>query len=103
MQQIVHKYPLLRQRQQQVSIPYGATAMHIHEQDGRVCIWAVCPYPSFDVPDDTFDVLCISTGEPVPEDWSFWYRETCHIHGGNTVVHVFMRPASPSVDSCEPC
>lgn len=80
------KYPLDPVRTQMLMMPHGSRMLHAHEQSHVVCVWALCP----DTP-PLFPrkVTCLSTGVPIPDD-AGTYLGTAHLHGGSTVVHVFI-------------
>lgn len=83
----VLKYWLDKAPRTVLSIPADARIVCVHEQNEHVSIWLVT--------DNHRDVSrriafnCASTGQEV----SGYYVGTAHIHGGNTVVHVFMEEA----------
>ena len=87
MSQRVLKYWLDKAPRTVLSIPADARIVCVHEQNEHVSIWLVTK--------DHRDVSrrvafnCTSTGQEV----AGYYVGTAHIHGGNTVVHVFTEEA----------
>lgn len=81
------KYRLDPVKRQTIEVPEGSEPIHVHEQDGHACIWFMRPAGSRLLEPRT--VVCLSTGEPIPDPTSR-YIGTAHIHEGRTVVHVFI-------------
>ena len=82
------KYRLDAQRVQTIDVPAGSFVSHVHEQDAAATIWMTRPAGLLLY--HKWTVTCLSTGEPVPDD-AGRYVGTAHIHGGRTVVHVFIK------------
>jgi hypothetical protein len=80
---VVYKFPLqLKTGPQFVPMPKGAGVVHVHEQDERPCLWALCD--SDELGQRVFWVF--ATGEKLPPH-RFQFYGTVHI--GWTVWHVF--------------
>lgn len=83
------KYRLDPVKVQMIEVPEGAKPIHVHAQDGHVCIWFLRPDGMRILTART--VTCLSTGEPIPSPVrDSDYIGTAHIHEGRTVVHVFI-------------
>jgi len=82
------KYRLAAQRRQTIDLPVGSFISHVNEQDGAVCIWVIRPAGLLLTHEH--QITCLSTGKPVPDD-AGRYIGTAHLHGGRTVVHVFIQ------------
>ncbi len=82
------KYRLDPVKRQTIDLPAGSHISHVHEQDGAVCLWVIRPAGLLLTHER--QVTCLSTGEPVPAD-AGRYIGTAHVHGGRTVVHVFLQ------------
>lgn len=66
-------------------MPAGAQALHVHEQNGGVCLWALVDP---EAPKEARTFLTFGTGhEGVPEDAR--YVGSAHLSGGVLVFHVF--------------
>lgn len=78
----VYKFPLAMDRGwQRVEMPDGARVVHVHEQDGRACLWASVN-ATRPVVVRHFGVF--ATGEEIPTGA---YVGTIHL--GWTVWHIF--------------
>lgn len=82
------KYTLTHQRRQTIDLPAGSFVSHVHDQDGLVCLWVIRPAGLLLT--HKRQVTCLSTSKPVPDD-AGRYIGTAHVHGGRTVVHVFLQ------------
>lgn len=82
------KYRLDPVRRQTIEVPAGSFVSHVHEQDGHATIWLIRPAGMLLL--HKWQVTCLSTGESIPDD-AGRYAGTAHIHGGRTVVHVFVK------------
>ena len=82
------KYRLDPVSRQTIDVPAGSFVSHIHEQDGAATIWMIRPAGLLLL--HTWQVTCVNTGQPIPDD-AGRYLGTAHIHDGRTVVHVFIQ------------
>lgn len=84
---VVWKFPLAPVTEQAVVMPAGAEILHVDEQDGRVCLWALVD------PDASLVEKLISirgTGEPIDAEWKGpRHIGTVLTAGGQLVWHVF--------------
>ena len=81
----VWKYTL-RPGLQSFGIPQGAVILHVHEQLGLVCLWALVE-PEERQSERTFDV--VATGQQFDLLGKCVYIGTVHLDGGSLVFHVF--------------
>ena len=82
------KYRLDPVRRQTIEVPASAFVSHVHEQDGAATLWLIRPSGMLLL--HKWQVTCLSTGDSIPDD-AGRYVGTAHIHGGRTVVHVFVK------------
>ena len=68
------------------SMPEGARPLHVANQNGDLCIWALVD-PSLDVANVERKFLVCGTGHPVMEPAI--YIGTAHFNSGMLVLHVF--------------
>lgn len=66
-------------------MPIGAEIIHVHEQHGDICLWAIVD-PAADT--ETRRFLIYGTGWEMP-DAPGTYIGTGHMAGGDYVFHVF--------------
>ena len=82
------KYRLDPVRRQTIEVPAGSFVSHVHEQDGAATLWLIRPAGMLLL--HKWQVTCLSTGDSIPDD-AGRHVGTAHIHGGRTVVHVFIK------------
>lgn len=82
------KYPLDPVKRQTIEVPAGALVTHVREQHDRATLWMIRPAGLHLL--HKWQVTCLSTGEPIPDDAGD-YAGTVHVHDGRTIVHVFIR------------
>lgn len=87
MNQRILKYWLDKAPRTVLNIPADAAVCCVHEQNEHVSIWLLTA--NWRDVSRRVAFNCVSTGQDVPGE----YVGTAHIHGGNTVVHVFMEEA----------
>lgn len=89
----IWKFPLRLTDVQDVEVPAGAETLHVDEQHGNLCLWAlVNPHP--EVPKRKLTILIVGTGHPAPSPLSVdKYVGTVLTSGGDLVWHVFTRRA----------
>lgn len=81
----IHKFQLqLQDGPQAVLMPYGAEVLHIADQGGTVCLWALVSENSHEP--RFFQVY--GTGYPITEGWSEYVGSVQQL-GGALVWHVF--------------
>ena len=72
-----------------INMPRGAEVLHVHEQYGKACIWALVE-PAAPLEMRSFRIF--GTGHTVPE-FPRRYIGTVHLAGGALVFHVFEEAA----------
>lgn len=83
----VWKFPLKITREQTLAMPAGAVLLHVEEQLGILCLWALV-YPKTRVEDRHFVIL--GTGHPAPENNDMLRPVGSALCDGGTLVwHVF--------------
>lgn len=87
----IWKYPLTPFSLQNLSMPAGSRLLHVAEQDGSLCLWAlVNPHP--EVPKVEIKVAVVGTGHPVPDE--FDHLGTVLTFDGSLVWHVMVQTKS---------
>lgn len=79
----VHKYVLAIRDVVLLALPAGAKPLHVAEQAGQLCLWALVD-PDKKLTKRTFRV--VGTGQSAPAKG---YVGTALLHGGSLVLHVF--------------
>lgn len=69
-----------------VDLPEGAQVLHVHEQRGEVCLWAMVD-PQSMIESRTF--LVTGTGHDFSGVDKTDYIGSVHLEGGSLVFHVF--------------
>ncbi len=88
----IHKYPLQATSAQFVEMPAGAESIHVANQHGRPCLWAIVD-PS--APQVAHEVFIAGTGHELPA----WAGRETHVgtfftdEAGSYVFHAFVRLA----------
>ena len=82
----VLKFPLAIADIQQVTMPAGASILHVGVQKGYPCLWALCDNTQL----VSHIVYVCGTGHPVPD--SAVYVGTFMVQDGDLVFHVFAEP-----------
>ena len=81
----VWKYEFGVDARRRFDMPKSAKIVSVHEQNGRVCLWAlVDPKASLET---RYFILC-GTGQKI-DIGPVTYLGTAHLMGGNLVLHVF--------------
>lgn len=89
MSATVWKYELKTTDQQIISMPQGARPLHVGEQRGQICLWAlVDPDPSLSMEERR--IAIVGTGHVAPEFATAPYLGTVSMYGGSLVFHVFV-------------
>ncbi len=84
----VYKYGLPMNDVAEFMMPIGAEILHIAEQDGNPCMWAlVDPIAT----NELFRVRVAGTGHQIHED-DLEHLGTFFLQGGSLVFHVFKIP-----------
>jgi hypothetical protein len=87
----VWKFPLAQTDEQVVSMPEGAIILHVGEQQGQLCLWAlIVP----DAPKVDRHIIIRGTGRDLPHDVGP-YIGSVLMHGGSLVLHVFGAAVPP--------
>jgi hypothetical protein len=81
----VFKYTLDLTDDQIVQMPAGSTALHVKEQNGELCIWALVDP---DKPTCSRRFFVHGTGHTL-HPGALDYIGTAHLHNGGIVLHVF--------------
>lgn len=86
---MVYKYPVSNYLTHEM--PKGAKVLHVHEQNGDICLWALVdvPKPPQNPEWERRKFIALATGDKIPDDWTVEYVGTVHMHGGALVFHVF--------------
>lgn len=79
------KYQLEETGKQEISIPAFSEILTVHEQNGKICIWAKVD-PKFSDIKRIIRMFC--TGDEIPSK-GLEYIGTCQIHNGAIVLHFF--------------
>lgn len=83
----VWKYPLAMETQPTVEMPVGAEILHVGEQYGRLCLWALV---NTSAPVTRRRFLVAGTGHDVPASASRGrFIGTALMHDGGLVFHVW--------------
>jgi len=83
----VWKFPLRVSDVQPVTMPAGARILHVAEQFGDLCLWALVDP---DAPKETRVIAICGTGHPAPDDGR--HIGSVMLHGSALVFHVFEAP-----------
>lgn len=82
----IYKYPIDITDEQAVYMPKGSTILHVAEQQGRVCLWAMVDPGAKTA---TRRILVFGTGHPCDDAIGMNYVGSVLIAGGQLVFHVF--------------
>lgn len=74
----IYKYPLEVVPQQEISMPKGARALSVQQQDYRLCLWAIIDM-DIRVPIAIKKIYCYGTGHSMEGDQSLRYISTVQI------------------------
>lgn len=85
MNRVVWKFQLKPLVVQEVDMPFGAEILHIAEQAGVVCLWALCDPGARSLPRG---IALVNTGQAAPAEEGR-YVGTVLLCGGALVKHVF--------------
>jgi hypothetical protein len=85
----IYKYPLTTAAEQIVRLPLGAQPLHLHNQNGVICIWALVDDASECI--SPVVVSMYGTGFKLP-DSPGTYLGTVHLRDGSLVLHGFYKP-----------
>lgn len=86
MGETVWKFPLRLTYAQQVEMPIGAHVIHVAEQLGILCMWAIVD-PS--APTKSREFLIVGTGHTIPHGPDTIHVGSALCDGGDFVWHVF--------------
>lgn len=84
MSAVVWKFPL-RRWSAFIDMPGGARILSAGEQDGELCVWALCDP---DAPKESRYIAAINTGQRMPPP-AGEFVATVRMMGSGTVWHVF--------------
>lgn len=82
----VYKYPLEMDEGQIVLMPKGSKVLHVHEQRGRICLWALVNPDEKD--EEARSISVRGTGRSMTENPGT-YLGTVHVAIGVYVFHVW--------------
>lgn len=86
----VWKFELGVDDKQTIMMPQGAQLLSIHEQYGRLCMWALVESDAIKVPRE---ILILGTGHPAKDLTNYDYVGTAVMCGSSLVWHVWLKIA----------
>ena len=92
MSATIWKYPLRLSELQDIEMPVGAHILHVAEQFGTLCMWAIVD-PLAEKRPRRFAI--VGTGHPAPDDVDTIHVGSAVCDGGRFVWHVFERSGNP--------
>lgn len=69
-----------------LTMPKGSKILKVHEQDGKICLWALVDTETRKAEDRSF--IVVGTGHTLPNE-ELEYVGSTHHDGGTFVCHVF--------------
>ena len=90
----IWKYVLEITDVQEIEVPLTATALHIAEQHGQLCMWALVDE---DEETEVKRFVIVGTGNPAPRPDQGVHLGSALMHGGSLVWHVFQELPQDSI------
>jgi hypothetical protein len=84
----VYKYVIPVVDEPVIIMPLSAKLLHVHNQRGEICLWALVNPEDREVGARRFRVA--GTGHPISQGENLDYIGTVHMDGGRLVFHVFL-------------
>jgi len=87
MDRKIHKYVLPLEDHSRALMPVGAEVLSAHEQDDKVCVWALIDPAQNQNQTRTF--VIVGTGATMEYHDQLRFIDTVHLYEGSLVLHVF--------------